>query len=288
MIWRKKRSLNVEGTEIAVKEVDGEDYLSLTDMLKVKDGAFFVKTWLRNRNTLEFLGIWESINNPNFNWNEFVLIRNQAGLNNFNISAKEWTEKTNAIGLKAVAGRYGGTYAHKDIAFEFGMWISPAFKLYLIKDYERLKEIENNQYQLEWNIRRILASTTYTVHTDAVKEEIIPKALPWRSQYEYADEADILNLAVFGVTATEWRKSNPERAKHKENVRDVASIIDLLILEELQLQNAEFIKHGYSKELRLQKLREIANTKRVALERIDPIKGLKRLDDTTYLGDGQK
>lgn len=284
---KKKRTLNVEGNEIAVKKVDGEDYISLTDMLRSKEGQFFVKTWLRNRNTIEFLGVWESMNNPNFNWHEFDLIKNQAGLNNFSISAKEWVERTNAIGLRAVAGRYGGTYAHKDIAFEFGMWISPAFKLYLIKDYERLKEIESNQYQLEWDVRRVLASSTYIAHTDAVKEEIIPKALPWLAKYEYADEADILNLAVFGTTAGEWRKENPERTKRKENLRDSASIIDLLILEELQLQNAEFIKAGLSKEVRLQRLRDIANTKRTALEKIDPIKGLKRLDDTTYLASGE-
>lgn len=287
MFGRKKRTLNVEGNEISLKKIGDDDYISLTDMLKSKDGTFFVKTWLRNRNSIEFLGIWESMNNPNFNWHEFELIRNQAGLNNFSISVKEWMKKTNAIGLKAVAGRYGGTYAHKDIAFEFGMWISPAFKLYLIKDYERLKSIENNQYQLEWDVRRVLANTTYTIHTDAVKEELIPKVLPWRAQYEYADEADILNLAVFGTTAADWRKANPDRAKRKENLRDSASIIELLILEELQLQNAEFIKQGFSKELRLQRLREIANTKRTALERIDPIKGLKRFDDTTYLGDGK-
>ncbi|MBQ6127887.1 KilA-N domain-containing protein [Candidatus Saccharibacteria bacterium] len=284
-MFNRKRKLNVKGTEITVKKIGEEDYISLTDMLQAKDGVFFIKTWLRNRNTLEFLGIWESIHNPNFNWNEFVPIRNQAGLNNFNISVKEWTEKTNAIGIKAVAGRYGGTFAHKDIAFEFGMWISPAFKLYLIKDYERLKTIENNQYQLEWDVRRVLASTTYTVHTDAVKEEIIPKTLPWLSQYSYANEADILNLAVFGTTAGDWRKANPDRAKNKENLRDSASIIDLLILEELQLQNAEYIKQGLSKELRLQRLRDMAISKREALEKIDPIKGLKRLDDTTYLNE---
>lgn len=266
-MFRKKRVLKVEDNEISVKQFDGEDYISMTDMLRSKEGTFFVKTWLRNRNTIEFLGIWESMNNPNFNWNEFDLIRKQAGLNSFNISVKEWTEKTNAIGLRAVAGRYGGTYAQKDIAFEFGMWISPAFKLYLIKDYERLKAIETNQYQLEWDVRRVLASSTYVAHTDAVKDEIIPKVLPWRANYQYADEADILNLAVFGITAADWRKNNPERAKRKENLRDSASIIELLILEELQLQNAELIRKGISKEERFNLLREMAITKRTALEK---------------------
>jgi len=287
-MFRKKRVLKVENNEISVKKFDGEDYISITDMIRNKDGDFFVADWLRNRNTVEFLGIWESMNNPNFNYGEFAIIKSKVGLNNYKLSVKEWAEKTNAIGLRAVAGRYGGTYAQKDIAFEFGMWISPAFKLYLIKDYERLKAIETNQYQLEWDVRRVLASSTYVAHTDAVKDEIIPKVLPWRTNYQYADEADILNLAVFGVTAAEWRKNNPERAKRKENIRDSASIIELLILEELQLQNAELIRKGISKEERFNILRKMAITKRTALEKIDPIKGLKRLDDTTYLGDGKE
>ena len=286
-MFRRKRVLKVENNEISVKKFDGEDYLSLTDMIRSKEGTFFVKSWLRNRNTVEFLGIWESMNNPDFNWNEFDLIRKQAGLNNFNISVKEWTERTNAIGLRAVAGRYGGTYAQKDIAFEFGMWISPAFKLYLIKDYERLKATETNQYRLEWDIRRFLASSTYTAHTDAVKDEIIPRVLPWLAKYQYADEADILNLAVFGTTAADWRKNNPRRAKCKENLRDSASIIDLLILEELQLENAELIRKGIDKENRFNRLRELAISKRTALEKVDPIKSLKRLDDTTYLDSGK-
>lgn len=287
-MFRKKRVLKVENNEISVKKFDGEDYISITDMIRNKDGDFFVADWLRNRNTVEFLGIWESMNNPNFNYGEFAIIKSKVGLNNYKLSVKEWAEKTNAIGLRAVAGRYGGTYAQKDIAFEFGMWISPAFKLYLIKDYERLKAIETNQYQLEWDVRRVLASSTYVAHTDAVKDKIILKVLPWRTNYQYADEADILNLAVFGVTAAEWRKNNPERAKRKENIRDSASIIELLILEELQLQNAELIRKGISKEERFNILRKMAITKRTALEKIDPIKGLKRLDDTTYLGDGKE
>ena len=285
-MFGKKRILKVEDNEISVKRFEGEDYISITDMMRNKDGDFFVADWLRNRNTVEFLGIWESMNNPDFNYGEFAIIKSKVGLNNYKLSVKEWTEKTNAIGLRAVAGRYGGTYAQKDIAFEFGMWISPAFKLYLIKDYERLKAVETNQYQLEWDVRRVLASSTYVVHTDAVKDKIIPKVLPWRVSYQYANEADILNLAVFGMTAADWRKSNPERVERKENLRDSASIIDLLILEELQLQNAELIKKNISKEERLKTLCETAIMKRVALENIDPVKGLKRLNDATYLGDG--
>jgi len=285
-MFKKKRILKVEDNEISVKEFDGEDYISITDMVRNKDGDFFVADWLRNRNTVEFLGIWESMNNPDFNYGEFAIIKSKVGLNNYKLSVKEWSEKTNAIGLRAIAGRYGGTYAQKDIAFEFGMWISPAFKLYLIKDYERLKTIETNQYQLEWDVRRVLASSTYIAHTDAVKDKIIPKVLPWKANYQYADEADILNLAVFGMTAADWRKSNPERVKRKENLRDSASIIELLILEELQLQNADLIRKGISKQERFDILREMAITKRTALEKIDPIKGLKRLSDTTYLNNG--
>lgn len=287
-MFRKKRVLRVESNEISVKNFNGKDYISITDIVRSKDGDFFVADWLRNRNTIEFLGIWESMNNPDFNYGEFAIIKSKVGLNNYKLSVKEWTDKTNAIGIRAVAGRYGGTYAQKDIAFEFGMWISPAFKLYLIKDYERLKEIETNQYQLEWDVRRVLASSTYVAHTDAIKDKIIPKVLPWRANYQYADEADILNLAIFGTTAAEWRKNNPERVKHKENIRDSASIIELLILEELQLQNAELIREGVAKEKRFNILHKMAISKRTALEKIDPIKSLKRLNNTTYLDDGRE
>lgn len=288
MLPKRKRKLQVKGTEISVKEIGGEDYISLTDMVQIKDGTFFVKSWLRNRNTVEFLGIWESLNNPDFNWHEFDLIRRRAGLNNFNLSVKEWTEKTNAIGLRAVAGRYGGTFAHKDIAFEFGMWISPAFKLYLVKDYDRLKAAENNKLQLEWDVRRVLASTTYSVQTDAVKDYLVPQALPWNKKYQYANEADLINLAIFGMTASEWRTANPTRAKHGENIRDMASINELLIMEELQLHNAQYIEKGLDKETRFNKLRQEAEVKRIALAKIDPAKNLKRLDGNTYLEAGDK
>lgn len=286
-MFKKSRKLKVEQTEIAIKRIDDEDYISLTDMLKAKEGHFYVESWIRNRNTIEFLGMWESINNPDFNFNEFDEIKKVAGLNSFRLSAKEWAKKTNAIGIKAVAGRYGGTFAHKDIAFEFGMWISPAFKLYLIKDYERLKEIENNQYQLEWDVRRVLASTTYTVHTDAIKDEIIPKVLPWKAGFKYASEADMINLALFGMTAKEWRSNNPKRAKNGENLRDSASINELLILEMLQIQSAELIRDKVPAEERFRILQESARNKRMSLAKIDPVKNIKRLDDNTYLGDGK-
>lgn len=282
-MFKKSRKLKVGETEIAVKKFKDEDYISLTDMLKSKDGDFFISDWLRNRNTVEFLDIWERINNSNFNYGESAIIKSQVGLNNYKLSVKEWVKKTNAIGLRSTAGRYGGTFAHKDIAFEFGMWISPAFKLYLIKDYERLKEIENNQYQLEWNVRRVLASATYSVHTDAIKEIIIPKSLPWKASYQYASEADLINLALFGVTAKEWREKNQARAKRGENLRDSASINELLVLEMLQVQNAELIRSSIPAEERFNLLQESARNKIASLSKIDPIKNAKKLSDTTYL-----
>lgn len=283
-MFKKKRNLEIQGTEITVKNIDNEDYISLTDMLKAKEGKFYIESWLRNRNTVEFVGMWESINNPGFNFNEFDEIKKQAGLNSFRLSVKEWVGKTNAIGLKSVAGRYGGTFAHKDIAFEFGMWISPAFKLYLVKDYERLKQIENNKYQLEWDMRRVLASATYSVHTDAVRDILIPKTLPWKTSYQYASEADIINLALFGMTAREWRDANPDRAKSSENLRDSASINELLILEMLQVQSAELMQQGLEPKERFEILQKSADAKRQALAKVDPVRDLKRLDDTTYLG----
>jgi hypothetical protein len=174
MIMAKNKTITVKGTEISVIQQHNADYISLTDMLKAKDGDFFIADWLRNRNTVEFLGIWEGVYNPDFNYGEFAIIKSHAGLNNYKISAKEWVEKTGAIGLKAAAGRYGGTYAHKDIAFEFGMWISAEFKIYLIKEFQRLKDDENNRLKLDWNLQRTLAKVNYHIHTDAIKEKLIP------------------------------------------------------------------------------------------------------------------
>jgi len=219
MFLKRKRKLSIQGQSVSVQNVEGQDYLSLTDMIRSKDGDFFVKDWLRNRNTLEFLGIWEQINNPHFNWDEFARIKEQSGLNGFKISVKEWVDKTKAKGLTAEAGRYGGTYAHRDIAFEFGTWISPAFKLYLIKEYQRLKEIENNQYHLEWNVKRIVSKANYHIQTDAVKNHIIPISKKWKKDYEYAEEADLLNVAVFGCTAKEWRGANWTAPRQLESWR---------------------------------------------------------------------
>jgi hypothetical protein len=282
---KKKQSLEVQNITVAVETHHNEDYICLTDMLKAKDGDFFISDWLRNRNTLEFLGIWEELNNPDFNCGEFALIKSVAGLNSFKISVKEWTQKTGAIGLIAKAGRYGGTYAHRDIAFEFGTWISPVFKLYLIKEYQRLKAIESNQYNLEWNVRRILSKTGYVLQTDAVKNFILPvSTLPKSKQgIAYADEADILNLALFGCTAKEWRDANPERAEQRENIRDVASINELTILSYLESMNADMIKQGLPKQTRYEKLKDVASYQLAILNAADAMKGIRKTTESAFL-----
>jgi len=246
--------INVKGTEITVITLENEDYISITDMLKAKDGDFFISDWLRNRNTVEFLGIWEHLNNPNFNYGEYATIRSKAGLHNYKISVKEWVEKTNAIGLKATAGRYGGTYAHKDIAFEFGMWISAEFKIYLIKEFQRLKESE--QKQLGWDIKRNLAKINYRIHTDAVKENLIPKEITKEQTNQiYANEADVLNMALFGMTAKEWRDNNKDK---NGNIRDYANVSQLVCLSNLENLNALFINENLPQDQRLVKLNKIA------------------------------
>lgn len=227
----KTKKIIVIGSEITIINSDGRDYISITDMLKAKDGDFFISDWLRNRNTVEFLGIWERVYNPDFNYGEYAIIKSQAGLNNYKISVKEWVEKTNAIGLKAAAGRYGGTYAHPDIAFEFGMWISAEFKIYLVKEFQRLKNDESDRLKLNWNLQRTLAKVNYHIHTDAIKENLIPNELTKQeASYVYATEADMLNMALFGKTATTWRQQNPDL---EGNIRDYATIEQLVVLTNL-------------------------------------------------------
>ena len=254
----KNKTIIVKGVEITIIKQYDNDYISLTDMLKAKDGDFFISDWLRNRNTVEFLGIWESVYNPDFNYGEFATIKGQAGLNNYKISVKEWQEKTNAIGLKATAGRYGGTYAHPDIAFEFGMWISPEFKIYLIKEFQRLKEDENHRLNLEWNLQRTLAKVNYRIHTDAIKEKIIPPEItPLQASTIYASEADLLNVALFGKTAAQWRTESPEA---DGNVRDAATLEQLVVLSNMESINAVLIHQGLPQGERLKQLNAIAIT----------------------------
>lgn len=252
----KKSTLEVRGTLITVFDDAGQKFISLTDMLKAKDGDFFIADWLRNRNTVEFLGIWESVYNPSFNYGEFATIRNQAGLNNYKISVKEWVAATNAIGLKAKTGRYGGTYAHPDIAFEFGMWISAEFKIYLIKEFQRLKEEENDRLKLEWNLQRTLSKINYRIHTDAIAENIIPQTISKvQAGLIYASEADVLNMALFGITAKQWREQNNIK---QGNMRDHASVEQLIILSNMESINAELIRQSISQSERLLALNNTA------------------------------
>ena len=263
----------MEGKEITILVDKEQDYISLTDMLKSKDGDFFISDWLRNRNTVEYLGIWESVYNSNFNYGEFATIKSQVGLNSYKLSVKEWVDKTNAIGLKATAGRYGGTYAHPDIAFEFGMWISPQFKIYLVKEFQRLKENEYNHLQLEWNLQRTISKINYRIHTDAIKENLVPKEIT-RSQANlvYANEADILNVALFGLTAKEWRDQNPEK---NGNNRDYASLEQLVVLSNMESINALLIQQGLAQGERLTQLNKVAIAQMKSLLANSTLKKLK-------------
>ena len=273
MSKNKKSTIDVLGTTITVLSRKDEDYISLTDMLKAKDGDFFISDWLRNRNTVEFLGIWERVYNPAFNYGEFAIIKSQAGLNSYKISVKEWVEKTHAIGLKASAGRYGGTFAHKDIAFEFGMWISPEFKIYLIKEFQRLKEDESRRLSLAWNLNRTLSKLNYRIHTDAIKAHLIPATVTQaQAAITYATEADILNVALFGQTAKQWRDAN---ADLDGNMRDDASIEQLLVLANIEGMNAELIHMALSQGARLKRLNEIAIRQMQVLTSASAIKKLK-------------
>ena len=245
----------VDKTEITILEINEKDYISLTDMVKnIENGLALIEKWLRNKNTIEFLGIWEEMYNPNFNSPEFEGIKNMAGLNRFILSVKQWIEKTNAIGIIAKAGRYGGTYAHKDLAFEFASWVSPQFKLYLLREFQRLKEEE--QKQLGWSAKRELSKINYHIHTDAIKQNLIPAELsPLQTNIVYANEADVLNVALFGITAKEWRDANPDL---KGNIRDYASINQLICLSNMENLNAVFINKGISQPERLKELNKIA------------------------------
>ena len=246
--------IQVKDTEVSVVRFRDEDYISLTDMLKAKDGEFFFYNWLRNRNTVEFLGIWERLHNPDFNSVEFDRIKTVAGLNNFRLSAKEWMARTSAVGIISRAGRYGGTYAHKDIAFEFAMWISPEFKVYLIHEFQRLKSEE--QSKLGWSAKRELAKINYHIHTSAVGRHLIPQKLsPDQARLVFASEADLLNVALFGMTAKQWRDANPNQ---EGNIRDHASINQLICLSNMESMNSVLIESGISQQERLLKLNEMA------------------------------
>ena len=243
-----KDKISAAGVEITVVSKGGkDDYISLTDIARKRNPEFpadVIKNWLRNRSTIEFLGLWERMNNPEFKLVEFDQFRIESGSNAFVLSPQKWISSTNAIGIQSKSGRYGGTFAHKDIAFEFASWISPEFKLYIIKDYQRLKEDENGKLSLDWNLRRTLAKTNYKIHTDAIKQHLIPQNVSQKQKgITYANEADVLNVALFGMTAKEWREQNPDKAK-RGNIRDEATLEQLIILTNLESYNAELIKEG--------------------------------------------
>ncbi len=284
------KQIKVEDTIIHITQHNKEDYINLTDMLKHKESGGLIFKWLSNKNTIEFLGVWEKIYNPDFNYTEFGAIMQEAGVNRFTMSVKQWIERTNAIGIIAKAGRYGGTYAHKDIAFELGTWISPEFKLLVIREFQRLKEIESNQYNLEWNVKRILSKTNYHIHTDAIKNYILPqkdydKDKEWLI---YAEEADLLNVALFKCTAKDWREANPELAKKGMNIRDIASINELAVLSNLETLNAEMIANEVDKEDRYRRLKEISEYQLLIMNEKDFMKALKKLNNKVYIENQNK
>lgn len=253
----KQTSINVQGTAISIISHSDDDYICITDMATKFGDSELIYNWMRNRNTLGFLGIWEQLHNPDFKGVEFETFKKEAGLNSFSLTPKKWISATNAIGFQSKAGRYGGgTFAHKDIAFEFGSWLSPEFKLYLIKEFQRLKESENQRLSLEWNLNRTLSKLNYAIHTDAIKEHIVPSLITAdQEKYVYANEADVLNAALFGKTAKQWRDENPDK---KGNMREEANIEQLLVLANIESMNAEFIRMGLSQSERLKKLNAIA------------------------------
>jgi hypothetical protein len=258
----KLRTIEVLSKEIRVilnKEKDN-DYICLTDMVKGSEGEDHIRNWMRNKNTIEFLGIWEKLHNPNFKGAEFDTFWQEAGLNRFNMTPKKWIEGTNAIGIISKAGRGGGTYAHKDIAFNFGMWISPTFQLYIVQEYQRLKEAEENPLLQQWNVKRLLSKANYTLHTDAIKNVIIPQysLSRFKQSLIYATEADMLNLILFGCTAKDWEEANPELAKQRMNVRDTATINQLVVLSNMESLNSMLIKQKMTRDQRRSILHRMA------------------------------
>ena len=281
---RQTSSILVQDVPVTVMSIDQRDYISLTDMAKARTdagrAADVIKNWLRARSTLEFLGTWEIMYNPDFKVVEFDHFKSEAGLHTFTLSAKEWIESTHAIGMYVQAGRYGGTYAHKDIAFEFGSAISPIFKLYLLKEYQRLKDEENDRLKLEWDAKRFLSKNNYLIHTDAIKNYVLPRSNHSKSTewLVYADEADLLNVALFGCTAKEWRDANPVLAA-KQNIRDLASIAQLTVLSNLETHNAEMIKQGIDKAERFDRLKQIAEYQLRVLTEAEAIQKLPKGND---------
>jgi len=273
--------IDVNNNKIGIMRIGEVDYISLTDLARYADSEeprLPIRDWMRNKEVISYLGLWESINNKNFKGGEFATFKNEAGSNRFKMSPQKWIKETNAIGIISKSGRYdGGTFAHPDIAFEFASWLSPEFKLYLIKEFERLKKNEAYQERIEWHANRILSKANYIVHTDAVKNYIVPTLTEEQKNYVYAEEADVLNVALFGMTAKEWRKNNPKLAK-TGNMRDYTDLLHLVILNNLENSNAEFIKLGLKQSERLVKLNDSARNQMQILKNNKNIKDLGQLE----------
>ena len=277
----KSKILQIQDIPVSVVSLDNNDYICLTDMARFKDTErtnYVIQNWMRSRQTIEFVGLWEQLHNPNFKGVEFEAFRKEAGLNSFSLTPQRWITATNSIGIVSKSGRYGGTYAHKDIAFEFGSWLSPIFKLYLITEYQRLKEIESDSNKLEWNVRRLLTKANYLIKTDAIQQHIIPQSNLSKQQewIVYAEEADLLNVALFGYTAKQWRDVNIDLSNSNKNVRDFATINQLAVLSNLETHNAELIKHNIDKIERFNQLSVIANYQLNVLDNADILKKLKQ------------
>jgi hypothetical protein len=273
----KSKTINVKGAEIIIlSDANKDEYISLTGIARYRDAErsdYILQNWLRTRSTIEFVGLWEQFNNPDFNSIEFDGIKNQAGSNSFSLTPKRWIEATNAIGIVSKTGKYGGTFAHRDIAFEFATWISAEFKFYFIKEFQRLKEDENDRLKLNWNLQRTLAKVNYQIHTDAIKVNLIPQALTKEKiNFIYADEADMLNVALFGITAKQWREANP---KAKGNIRDEANIEQLVVLSNMESINAVLIHQGLAQNERIKQLNNIAITQMKSLVGNKMVKKLK-------------
>ena len=274
----KKDTIEAKGLSIQVYTEDFKnDYISLTDIAKYKntdDPRFVIQNWMRNRNTLEYIGLWEILNNPNFNRVQFDTFKNEAGLNRFTMTPQKWIDLTNAIGIISKSGRYGGTFAHKDIAFKFASWLSAEFELYIIKDYQRLKDDENSKLSLNWNLNREISKINYKIHTDAIKTYLLGDLTKEQLSYKYASEADMLNVALFNKRAKEWREENP---KLKGNIRDYASLNELLILANMESYNAILIEKGIKQKERMIELRKLARTQLMSLENINNV-DIKKLE----------
>lgn len=275
----KNEKISANGFDIQVYTEDFKnDYISLTDIARYKntdDPRFVIQNWMRNRNTLEFIGLWEVLNNTNFNRVQFDTFRNEAGLNRFSMTPSKWIESTNAIGIVSKAGRYGGTYAHYDIAMEFASWLSPEFKLYIVQDYKRLKSDENSKLSVSWNIHREISKINYKIHTDAIKEYLLKDLTNEQLSFKYASEADMLNVALFNKTAKEWREENPDL---KGNMRDYASLNELLVLANMESYNAVLIGKGIEQKERMVELRNLARTQLISLKKLDD-SGINKLEE---------